>query len=154
MKHDWPFIRTTAICMLAHANSLGKTDMGLGWNLLCPCITLVSCQLAHFEGTSHTAMSSRLDNANVSYRSWACFSLRIGLMQGNPFLGMDQVEQETAWAMDFSATAIVEEEEDLIPSNASEFEYVKVKHHCMATVISCTIWYTQQPNSVISLSLR
>lgn len=60
-------------------------------------------------------------------------------MQGNPFLGMDQVEQETAWAMDFSATAIVEEEEDLIPSNASEFEYVKVKHHCMATVISCTI---------------
>jgi hypothetical protein len=41
-------------------------------------------------------------------------------------LGTDQEEQETAWATNFSAVAIVEEEEDLIPSEAHELKYVNV----------------------------
>lgn len=45
------------------------------------------------------------------------------------YLGTDQVEQETAWAADFSAMAIVEEEEELLPSKASELSYVKVCTH-------------------------
>ncbi len=48
-------------------------------------------------------------------------------MQEEIFLGTSEVEQETAWAMDFSAMAIVEEEEDLIPGTGSELRYVKVK---------------------------
>ena len=47
--------------------------------------------------------------------------------QEDVYLGTSQVEQETAWAMDFSAMAIVEEEEDLIPSAGRELSYVKVE---------------------------
>lgn len=47
-------------------------------------------------------------------------------MQEDILLGADEVEQETAWAMDFSAMAIVEEEEDLLPTKANELDYVKV----------------------------
>jgi hypothetical protein len=41
-------------------------------------------------------------------------------------LGADREEQETAWATNFSAVAIVEEEEDLIPPEANELKYVNV----------------------------
>ena len=41
-------------------------------------------------------------------------------------LGTEQEEQETAWATNFSAVAIVEEEEDLGPPEANELRYVNV----------------------------
>ena len=41
-------------------------------------------------------------------------------------LGTEQEEQETAWATNFSAVAIVEEEEDLVPLEANELKYVNV----------------------------
>jgi len=48
-------------------------------------------------------------------------------------LGTDREEQETAWANNFSAVAIVEEEEDLIPPEANELKYVNVSH-CLWTL--------------------
>lgn len=65
--------------------------------------------------------------AATAVLSSVSLKLQLALPQEDVFLGTDQVEQETAWAMDFSAMAIVEEEEGIIPSKANELDYVKVK---------------------------
>lgn len=40
-------------------------------------------------------------------------------------LRSSHLERETAWAMDFNAMAINEEEEELLPQGASEAQYVQ-----------------------------
>lgn len=54
-------------------------------------------------------------------------------------LGTEQEEQETAWATNFSAVAIVEEEEDLIPPEANELKYVNVSFVSVCTLSAISV---------------